>query len=60
MINYVLKKYKHIHSCIICDIGHINSEELLEKKAENRKRIYESLEQKQNAFLKMLLQILYW
>ncbi|MCE5286465.1 MAG: AAA family ATPase [Pelosinus sp.] len=42
----VLKKYKYLQTCIVCDNEDFNAESLLERKKESRKRIYESLDSK--------------
>lgn len=41
----ILGKYKHLHSCIVCDNDHIDEDLLLQMKKEKRKRIYESLDE---------------
>lgn len=40
----VLKKYVFLDSCIVCDNHDYNGEELLTRKTNNRKRIYDSLD----------------
>lgn len=40
----LLKKYKDLHTCIMCDNTDFNVDELLTMKQENRSRIYESLD----------------
>lgn len=48
----ILGKYKHLHSCIVCDNDHIDGDSLLQRKQERRKRIYDSLDVKTKALLK--------
>ena len=48
----ILGKYKHLHSCIVCDNDHIDGDSLLQRKQERRKRIYDSLDAKTKALLK--------
>lgn len=45
----LLNKYKDNTSCIVCDNTNIDAENLLSRKMENRKRIYESLDKKTKA-----------
>lgn len=52
----ILHKYKQLHSCIVCDNTEFNGEELLLKKTENRKRIYESLDEKTKKLLDKIVQ----
>lgn len=40
----VLGKYLHLHSCVVCDNENYDGEQILERKRENRRRIYESLD----------------
>ena len=40
----VLQKYSHLHSCVVCDNENYDGVQILERKQENRRRIYESLE----------------
>lgn len=42
----ILKKYHSLDSCIVCDNTSFDGNELLEKKTENRKNIYNSLDKK--------------
>lgn len=42
----LIKKYGNLQACIVCDSTEFNAEYLLERKEENRKRIYESLDVK--------------
>lgn len=42
----ILKKYHSLDSCIVCDNTLFDGNELLEKKTENRKNIYNSLDKK--------------
>lgn len=39
----ILKKYHALESCIVCDNNSFDGEALLERKKENRKRIYDNL-----------------
>ena len=48
----ILGKYKHLHSCIVCDNDHIDGDSLLQRKQERRKRIYDSLDVKTKALFK--------
>lgn len=48
----ILGKYKHLHSCIVCDNDHIDGDSLLQRKQERRKCIYESLDAKTKGLLK--------
>lgn len=47
----ILHKYKDLHSCIVCDNTDFNGAYLLSQKKENRKRIYESLNEKTKLLL---------
>lgn len=40
----ILGKYKHLHSCIVCDNENIDEVSLIQRKQERRKRIIESLD----------------
>lgn len=42
----ILKKYHALESCIVCDNHSFDGQALLERKKENRKRIYDSLDRK--------------
>lgn len=42
----ILKKYHALESCIVCDNHLFDGEALLERKKENRKRIYDNLDRK--------------
>lgn len=48
----ILGKYKHLHSCIVCDNDHIDGDSLLQRKQERRKCIYESMDAKTKDLLK--------
>lgn len=48
----ILDKYKHLHSCIVCDNDNIDGDLLLQRKQERRRRIYESLDAKTKELLK--------
>lgn len=52
----ILCKYKQLHSCIVCDNMEFDGEELLLRKTENRKRIYESLDEKTKKMLDKIVQ----
>jgi len=39
----LLRKYPHMHTCIVCDNDNIDSDALLTRKQESRKRIYDTL-----------------
>lgn len=52
----ILHKYKQLHSCIVCDNTEFDGEELLLRKTENRKRIYESLDEKTKKLLDKIVQ----
>lgn len=47
----ILDKYKHLHTCIVCDNDNIDREQLLQRKKAKRKVIYESLDEKTKALL---------
>lgn len=47
----VLKKYKQLQTCIVCDNEDFNANFLLKRKIESRKRIYESLDPKTKELL---------
>ena len=47
----ILKKYQTVETCIVCDNCDYNSQELLTRKTENRKRIYDSLDDKTKEIL---------
>lgn len=47
----ILGKYRNLHMCVVCDNDNIDSDLLLQKKTESRKRIYESLDTKTKALL---------
>lgn len=40
----VLGKYLHLHSCVVCDNENYDGAQILERKRENRRRVYESLD----------------
>lgn len=42
----ILKKYRHLETCVVCDNDKIDCESLLTQKSEGRKHIYESLDTK--------------
>lgn len=47
----VINKYRNLQTCIVCDNTEYNAECLLERKEENRKRIYENLDIKTRELL---------
>lgn len=47
----ILDKYKHLHTCIVCDNDNIDRERLLQRKKAKRKIIYDSLDAKTKALL---------
>lgn len=48
----ILKKYKNLNSCIVCDNNNIDGELLLQRKQERRERIYDSLDEETKILLK--------
>jgi len=52
----VLHKYKKLHCCIVCDNTEFDGEVLLLKKKENRKRIYDSLDESTKKVLNEIIQ----
>lgn len=40
----ILGKYKHLHSCIVCDNDNIDGDSLIQRKQDRRRRIVESLD----------------
>lgn len=47
----LIKKYRRLQTCIVCDNTEFHAECLLERKEENRRRIYESLDAKTKELL---------
>lgn len=47
----LLRKYSNYHMCVLCDNDNIDPEELLTKKIENRKKVYESLDKQTQKIL---------
>lgn len=52
----VLQKYKNLSNCIVCDNVEFDGKKLLLKKTENRKRIYESLDEETKKLLDKIVQ----
>lgn len=51
----ILKKYKDMSSCIICDNDHIDRDLLLERKTTIREKIYESLDEQTKNILEKIV-----
>ena len=51
----ILNKYHSVDSCIVCDNALFNVDVLLERKKENRKNIYENLDQKTKDILEKIV-----
>lgn len=51
----ILKKYPHLHNCIVCDNKDFNYQELLDSKTTSRKEIYEALDEKSKKFLEEII-----
>lgn len=47
----VLDKYSHLHCCIVCDNENYDGAQILERKKENRRRVYESLDSRTQKIL---------
>lgn len=47
----ILKKYHALDTCIVCDNHNFNGDDLLTRKTENRKRIYDGLDQRTKELL---------
>lgn len=48
---FVLNKYRHLHSCVVCDNDSFDGEALLGRKTEQKRLIYERLDQKTKSLL---------
>ena len=51
----ILKKYHSLESCIVCDNHSFDGDALLEQKKENRKHIYDNLDQKTKDILDKII-----
>lgn len=51
----ILNKYHSLDSCIVCDNASFNGDALLERKKENRKKIYENLDKKTKDILEKIV-----
>ena len=47
----MLSKYSYLHSCVVCDNENYDGEQILARKRENRRRVYESLDTKTKKIL---------
>lgn len=47
----ILKKYKHLQTCVVCDNHDFDGENILNRKTEGRRRIYENLDSKTKTLL---------
>lgn len=47
----LLHKYYHLQTCIVCDNTDINTNQLIQRKSENRQRIYENLDDRTKELL---------